>query len=310
MALSHWRDKAVLASVCSALAMASAPAALAVPSQQAVLQAATGLIREGCAVALFPTPQSPQIGLSCNNAALAALLNPYFSESGFRIYSTGWSGETKIDWRLGPQEIRAINFRQGPHATARIANGTLFSYRNSLSPLDIRVRVGNPISSGVERVESIPGGLRFVIPFSRASLLCQGDPAGPGGWIDHACPDVNWNNPVIKINLRFSRDLTLRPDSNVDVSGSFDLGGIDALLPDRTIRGIARDAATEALRQITPTANANLSQFVKASVLARYAGMPANCIRLSYVNDNLRLSIPLDRQNAACARALGLSVLE
>lgn len=310
MVLLRWQEKAILASVCSAMAMAGAPAALAAPSQQAVLQSAASLIREGCAVALFPTPQSPQIGLSCNNAALAALLNPYFSESGFRLYSTGWSGETRLDWRLGPQEIPAINFRQSPHATARIANGTLFSYRNSLSPLDIRVRVGNPISSGVERVEGIQGGLRFTVPFSRASLLCQGDPVGPGGWLDHACPDVNWNNPAIKINLRFKRDLTLRSDSNVDVSGSFDLGGIDALLPDRVIRGIARDAATEALRQITPTANATIGQFVRASVLARYAGLPANCVRLSYLNDNLRLSIPLDRQNAVCARALGLSVVE
>ena len=298
--------QAVLAGMFFSLAAAASPASAAAPSQQAVLRAASNMMREGCVVALFPTVQSPQVGFSCNNTALAALLNPYFSQSGVKIYSTGWSGDTKIDWRLGPQEIPSINFRQNPHSTSRIYPGTLFSFQSTASPLDIRVRVGDPIFSGVEKVEAIRGGLRFTVPFSRASLLCHGDPAGPGGWIDNACPDVNWNNPAIKMNLLFKPDMTLRDDSSVDVSGSFDLGGIDALLPDAKMRQIARDAATNALRQIMPTANSYIGKFVKASVIARYAGMPANCIRLEYLNDNLRVSIPVNAQNAACARALGL----
>jgi hypothetical protein len=266
-------------------------------------------MREGCVVAAFPTQASPQVGVSCNNTALAALLNPYFSQSGFKIYSTGWGGQTKLDWRLGPQEIPSINFRQNPHSTAVIADGTLFKYTSNVSPLDIKVRVGDPISSGVESVAPIPGGLRFTIPFSRAKLLCHGDPAGPGGWIDNACPDVNWNSPAIQINLLFNNNLTLKPQSSVGVSGSFDLGGIDSLLPDRTMRKIASTAATNALRTITPTANTYIAKFAKASVIAKYARMPENCIRLEYLNDNLRISIPVDNRNSSCARALGLPAI-
>ena len=258
----------------------------------------------GCRVSKFPSESSNLVEVSCSNQAVASLLTPYLSESGFQIYADrGWSGKTRMDWRIGPQSISAINFRQPASRSVVLGNNPIYRYVKRLSPLDIRVKVNPRIRSTRESVTAIPGGLQLSIPFSRATLYCEGDPAVvPGGWLDHSCPDFTWRNPKINVNLIFNRDLTLSRATAASTSGTFDLGGIN-IISIADLNRIVTNYANNGVQQLIPTANSYISKFAKASVISKYSGLPEYCINLSYSNDKLNFSIPLQRD---CARAVGL----
>ena len=119
---------------------------------------------------MFPSNRSNIVGVSCNNRAVARLLNPYFSQSGFQIYADrGWSGKTKMDWRIGGQRIPEINFRQPPSRTVVLGPNQSINLPR-FSPLDIRVKVQSRIQhNGIGNGYS--GGLKLTIPFSSSPLL-------------------------------------------------------------------------------------------------------------------------------------------
>jgi hypothetical protein len=283
------------------------PAAAATPTRTQVVNALSQINNiPGCNVNLFPTQRSNRVGISCNNQAVAGLLNPYFSQSGFQIYAErGWRGRTKMDWRIGPQQIRAINFRQPASRTVDLGRNPILRVGSTFSPLDIRVKVHPRISSTTESVTAIRGGLKLTIPFSQARLYCEGDPVGPGGWLDRACPDITWSNPKINVNLIFNRDLTLSRASAATTSGSFALGGL-RVVSSAKVNRVITDLGNNGLQQLIPTANRYISKFAKASVISRYTRLPESCINLNYNNDKLNFSIPLNR---TCAPALGLPVV-
>jgi hypothetical protein len=298
---------AAITSTAGILAASMASPAEATPSRQQILAAAARLTQEGCDVRLFPTTNNPTLGLSCSNESVSNLLNPYLSESGFRIYSTGWSGDTKLDWRIGPQEIRSINFRQPGSKTTRLGPGKLGQWGGRFSPYDARIRISPAISSGRESIAPIRGGFKLTIPLSRATVRCEGDPIGPGGWIDRACPDLSWNNGKIYANLILNRDLSLSRRSNSSISGSWDLGGIDRFVSDSWANNIVSNLASTGLDAIIPAVNNKINKFAKASIISKYAGLPQNCINLDYTNDRLNISIPVDAsRHSRCANALGI----
>ena len=280
------------------------PAEAAQPTRAQVLRALNKLDRiPGCNVNMFPSNRSNIVGVSCNNRAVARLLNPYFSQSGFQIYADrGWSGKTKMDWRIGGQRIPEINFRQPPSRTVILGPNPVYKFARRFSPLDIRVKVHPRIRSTTESVTAIPGGLKLTIPFSQARLYCEGDAVGPGGWRDGACPDITWSNPKINVNLIFNRDLTLSRTTAASTSGTFRLGGLNVISV-ANVNTIVTNLANNGVQKLIPTANRYISKFAKASVIARYARLPESCINLDYNNDNLKFSIPL---RANCASALGL----